>query len=53
MVFTLNQMFFLPFYKLFSSHMGLGKTLQSLCIIAGDHFHREQQYKVFTIIIMA
>lgn len=25
--------------------MGLGKTLQSICILAGDHFTREQQHK--------
>lgn len=25
--------------------MGLGKTLQSICILAGDHYAREQQYK--------
>lgn len=24
--------------------MGLGKTLQSICILAGDHFHRKQKY---------
>ena len=28
------------------THMGLGKTLQSLCIIAGDHYYRTQDYKV-------
>lgn len=27
--------------------MGLGKTLQSICIIAGDHYYREQRYKEF------
>jgi TATA-binding protein-associated factor len=26
--------------------MGLGKTLQSICIIAGDHYNREQNYKM-------
>lgn len=24
--------------------MGLGKTLQSICILAGDQFDREQKY---------
>lgn len=28
------------------SHMGLGKTLQSLCIVAGDHHNRTNEYKV-------
>ena len=26
--------------------MGLGKTLQSLCILAGDHCNRNQAYQV-------
>lgn len=26
--------------------MGLGKTLQSICIVAGDHYDRQQKYKV-------
>ena len=26
--------------------MGLGKTLQSLCIVAGDHHHRAIKYEV-------
>ncbi len=26
--------------------MGLGKTLQSLCMIAGDHYIRTKAYKV-------
>ena len=30
------------------SHMGLGKTLQSLCIIASDHHNRKKQYEVMT-----
>jgi TATA-binding protein-associated factor len=25
--------------------MGLGKTLQSICIIAADHFYRNEEYK--------
>lgn len=25
--------------------MGLGKTLQSICILAGDHYYRDQKYK--------
>ena len=33
----------------FLLHMGLGKTLQSLCIIAGDHYHRAQDYKVHNV----
>ena len=30
--------------------MGLGKTLQSICIIAGDHLNRAEAYKVCTIL---
>ena len=26
--------------------MGLGKTLQSLCIVAGDHYHRVKEVDV-------
>lgn len=26
--------------------MGLGKTLQSICILASDHYLREKMYKV-------
>jgi TATA-binding protein-associated factor len=25
--------------------MGLGKTLQSICIISADHFNRDQEFK--------
>ena len=31
-----------------TSHMGLGKTLQSLCLIAGDHHSKSRQYEVCT-----
>ncbi|CAI8034563.1 TATA-binding protein-associated factor 172 [Geodia barretti] len=44
----INWLAFLNKYSLHGilcDDMGLGKTLQSLCIIAGDHFHREKQYK--------
>jgi hypothetical protein len=29
--------------------MGLGKTLQSICILAGDHYNRRKQYEVWSI----
>ena len=32
--------------------MGLGKTLQSICIVAGDHYDRQQKYKVSTYILL-
>uniref|UniRef100_T1IRW3 SNF2 N-terminal domain-containing protein n=1 Tax=Strigamia maritima TaxID=126957 RepID=T1IRW3_STRMM len=44
-----NWLFFLNSYKLHGilcDDMGLGKTLQSICILAGDHFNRDQEYKV-------
>ena len=28
------------------AHMGLGKTLQSLCIVAGDHYYRKKEFMV-------
>lgn len=44
-----NWLAFLNKYKLHGilcDDMGLGKTLQSICILAGDHFTREQEYRV-------
>lgn len=44
-----NWLAFLNRYKLHGilcDDMGLGKTLQSICILAGDHYNREQQYKL-------
>lgn len=44
-----NWLAFLNRYKLHGilcDDMGLGKTLQSICILAGDHYYREQEYKV-------
>ncbi|KRT80629.1 HEAT domain-containing protein, partial [Oryctes borbonicus] len=44
-----NWLAFLNKYKLHGilcDDMGLGKTLQSICILAGDHYHREQNYKL-------
>ncbi|GJQ72210.1 hypothetical protein Trydic_g3301 [Trypoxylus dichotomus] len=44
-----NWLAFLNKYKLHGilcDDMGLGKTLQSICILAGDHYHREQKYKL-------
>ena len=29
--------------------MGLGKTLQSICIIAGDHYMRGVQFRVISL----
>jgi TATA-binding protein-associated factor len=29
----------------FSQDMGLGKTLQSICILAGDHYKRAQRFE--------
>lgn len=37
--------FFLPFINDYDLDMGLGKTLQSICILAGDHFTRAQKFK--------
>lgn len=34
------------------SDMGLGKTLQSICIIAGDHHYRNERYKVLSSYII-
>ena len=31
------------------AHMGLGKTLQSLCIVAGDHYYRKKEFKVLPV----
>uniref|UniRef100_A0A4W3KDG6 B-TFIID TATA-box binding protein associated factor 1 n=1 Tax=Callorhinchus milii TaxID=7868 RepID=A0A4W3KDG6_CALMI len=42
-----NWLAFLNKYKLHGilcDDMGLGKTLQSICILAGDHYHRTQDY---------
>lgn len=44
-----NWLAFLNKYKLHGilcDDMGLGKTLQSICILAGDHYLREEEYKV-------
>ncbi|RZF48832.1 hypothetical protein LSTR_LSTR003212 [Laodelphax striatellus] len=44
-----NWLAFLNKYKLHGilcDDMGLGKTLQSICILAGDHYTRQQQYKL-------
>ncbi|KAI4456700.1 tata-binding protein-associated factor [Holotrichia oblita] len=44
-----NWLAFLNKYKLHGilcDDMGLGKTLQSICILAGDHYCREQKYKL-------
>ena len=35
----------------FDKDMGLGKTLQSICIIAGDHLNRMNAYKVLDSIL--
>ena len=32
--------------------MGLGKTLQSICIVAGDHYDRQQKYNVSTTMLV-